>query len=515
MKKSFLASACVMAASVFTLLFTSASAYAERVLVVGDSITAQSNLDWGYTPMVRKALADVGATDVQFVPLGASGSTISSWLHTVERSKTDPNVRGDRPEILFKTEFDLGADTLFIFLGMNDALCPTVFPTEEGYAKWKADYCQLIDLLRDRVPTAKRILLCPATMLTENPYAFKNQMMDRMGEIMREIAKEKNAEIVDLRGEIKRFFLNVRLVNNAFHFTPDCVHPTMDGHRVMAWTFLRAMGQEAAAKKVYDEMPDWLTDFDSAGMSLFVLNSAEAGKMQIRGHLRGEKKENLTVTCPEGWKLDEIVNLAGDEFEIRLSGCAMDWTAEVTVKAGEIERKIKLNAPFYVSEFLDGKPFHGGDSYDAAATKTEVDDAILAGTDPLQAKLNGKPLAWTVYYPQADVTGYDLPNAVDFASVANGQQFQSAYIVRKVTSPKAQTVTLKINALSFSTMAFPTIYVNGKQVYEDCVSPRHKKRNDSIQIELKEGENIISARVGHFAWQWAVEFALEGENLKP
>lgn len=497
------------------LIFSLTSAlFAERVLVVGDSITAQSNHPWGYAPAVRKALADANVTDVEFVSLGWSGQTVASWHNIVKCSYTDEKLHGDFAKILFKTEMDKGADTILIFLGMNDILCPYIVPNEEGYAKWKADYGVLIDLLRERLPSAKRFLLCPPTMLTENPYCVKNQIMDKMGEIMRETAREKNCEILDFRGEIKRFFMNARLQDNSFHFTPDCVHPHADGHLVMAWTILRGIGQDSAAAKVYERIPAWIRDFDAPGMSLFVLNSTEPGKMQIRGHLRGADKNALKVTCPDGWKLDEIANLPGDEFELRLSGSSPALTSILTVEAGEIKRAIKMNAPFYVSKFFDGKPFHGGNSYDPAATRSAIDDEILAGKDPLKAQINGQPVPWTIYYPQADVTGYDLPNAIDFASIENGQQFQTAYVVRKVRSPKAQTVKLNVNALSFSTMAYPTIYVNGKQVYENCVSPRHRTAKDSVQIDLKEGENVISARVGHFTWQWAVEFALEGEGLE-
>lgn len=499
----------------FAVIFGSVlSAYAERVLVVGDSITAQSNQAWGYTPLIRKALSDAGVTNVEFVPLGWSGQTISGWIPVVKDSYTNENLHGDVAQILFKQEFDKGADTVLIFLGMNDALCPRIVPTEEGFAQWKTDYCTLIDSLRARVPSFKRLLLCPPTMLTENPYSFKNQMMDRMAEIMKEAAQEKNAEILDLRGELRRFFLNARLQNNAFHVTPDCVHPQADGHKVMAWTILKAIGQNQAADLVYAQLPEWLRDFNAPGISLFVLNSSEPGKMQFRGFIRGAEKSALEVVCPEGWKLDGITNLPGDEFEISLSGHNPALTSVLTIKAGEITRTIKMNAPFYVASGFDGVPFQGGDSYKPEETRTEIDAQILAGKNPLETIFEGKPVEWLVYYPQADVTGYDLPNAIDFASVHNGQPFQTAYMVRKVSSPKAQKVLLKINALSFSTMAYPTIYVNGVQVYEDCVSPRHKTSHDQVEIELKEGENVLSARVGHFMWQWAVEFALEGEGLE-
>ena len=47
-------------------------------------------------------------------------------------------------------------------------------------------------------------------------------------------------------------------------------------------------------------------------------------------------------------------------------------------------------------------------------------------------------------------------------------------------------------------------------MYENCVSPRYRQPRDFVEIDLKEGENLIVARVSHFCWQWAVEFALEG-----
>ncbi len=166
---------------------------AERVLVVGDSITGHSmNLAYGFTHEIRNALAEAGS-DMEFVPLGGSGQTIFSWRGIVANSYAN-RQRLDIADIYVKDEFDKGADVLIVHLGMNDALRPSIKSDEEGYAKWREEYKALVSDLRKRVPSVSRIILTPPTLLTENPFAFKNLFMDRLGTIIEEVAKEENCE---------------------------------------------------------------------------------------------------------------------------------------------------------------------------------------------------------------------------------------------------------------------------------------------------------------------------------
>ena len=115
-----------------------------------------------------------------------------------------------------------------------------------------------------------------------------------------------------------------------------------------------------------------------------------------------------------------------------------------------------------------------------------------------------------MYFPTQFKTGANNPNAVDIAAIAPANAFEGAYVVRYVRSPKAQKATLKLNSEGFSTTAIETIYLNGKEVYFDTLSPRHIKAEDSIEVELKEGLNILVSRVEHTFWQWATSFAFEG-----
>ena len=76
-------------------------------------------------------------------------------------------------------------------------------------------------------------------------------------------------------------------------------------------------------------------------------------------------------------------------------------------------------------------------------------------------------------------------------------------------SPSNQKATLKLNSEGFSTTAIEKIYLNGKEIYFDCLSPRHIKAQDQVEVDLKEGLNILVSRIDHTYWQWAVSFSFE------
>ncbi|MDO4582720.1 MAG: GDSL-type esterase/lipase family protein [Planctomycetia bacterium] len=487
--------------------------FGERVIVIGDSITGQSmNLPCGYTHEVRKVLADAHRNDFSFIPLGGSGSTVRAWHGFLENSyqnRQQLDIRG----IFIKDELDQGADTIFLFLGMNDALCPTMETTEEGFARWKKEYQTLLDMLRKRT-SCKRLVLCPPTMLTETPFSYKNQVMDRMSVIMADLARENQVEFLDTRGEFQRHFLNARLTDVNFCFTPDCVHPGTLGHSLLAWMFLKKMGLREEAQNYYEtKIPDWMRDFERPGLSLFVQNSAEPNQAMVKGFLRGGNREDLQVQPPEGWKLERLEWEDEMAFTLFLSGHCQKNSAPLEVSAGEMRRSVLLNAPFYVAASRKGPSFANPDQFDAEKAKTEVDTQIVAGKSPWEVLEKGKPISWLVYYPTRDLTGRDDPNAIDFCSISNGNPFEFAYVARKIHSPRDQEGTLKINALSFSTTAIATLYWNGQEVYQGCVSPRHVRKSDEVSISLKKGENILFGRIHHSTWQWAVSLEIVGEGV--
>ncbi len=493
---------------------------AERVVVVGDSITGHSmNLPYGFTHEIRAALKEAGS-DVEFTPLGGSGQTIFSWRNIIANSY-EKNQQLDIPGIRVKEEFDKGADVLLVHLGMNDALQPSIQTTEEGFASWKTEYIALISDLRKRVPNVERIIISPPTMLTENPYAFKNELMDRFGVIVAEVATETGCEFLDVRSEFKRFFMNARLAKSDLRFTLDFVHPNQYGHQIMSWSFMKGLGWDEIAAKYYEtKVAPELRDFDSPGLALFVVDGRPAldskkNVATIRGTIRGGSASDVNISTQEGVSVESITELEqSGEFSFVVSGASSAFPTEVVVKFGDVSRSVLVNAPYYVATGFPFEAYPRPEDFPRAKAVTEIDKAVLAGKDPLQetfAAPNGEgDLIWKVYYPTADKTGAANPNAVDVADLTPANAFDAAYVVRYVVSPKAQKATLKLNSEGFSTTAIETIYLNGKEIYFGCLSPRHIKAEDSVEVELKEGVNILVARVDHTYWQWAASFSFEG-----
>ena len=488
---------------------------AERILVVGDSITGHSmNLPYGFTHEVRAALKDAGVNDLEFIPLGGSGQTIISWQSIIENSYKN-NQQLDIKGINVKQEFDLGADTVLVHLGMNDALRPTVVLSEESLAAWKAEYQNLILALKKRTPF-KKLILSPPTMLTESPYYYKNVLMDKLGEIIKEIAQENNAEFLDLRGDFQRHFEAARMLDQSFRITLDFVHPNQFGHQIMTWSILKGIGQRKAAEKYYNEKTaPKIRDFTTPGFALFVLSSDKADKISVMLRSRGINKDDLTVTPPAGIKTDEIKEQGKNEFLMTFSGHIKALSADITVAAGSVKRTVKINAPYAVVCNFSRTDFYGRpEDFKRETAVTGIDRDIIAGNDPLVSKdPNGKPYRWTVYYPASDATGAGNPCAVDFCTLPLAGAFDAAYLVRRVYSPKDQNAKLKLNSEGFSTTAINTVYLNGQEIYFGCLSPRHIKANDEITVSLKKGWNVLAARVDHTYWQWAMSFDFIAEDL--
>ncbi|MDO5308796.1 MAG: GDSL-type esterase/lipase family protein [Planctomycetia bacterium] len=517
-------------------LSTGTTSYsAERVLVVGDSITGHSmNLPYGYAHEVRAAL-EANGSDIEFIPLGGSGQTIFSWRGIIQ-SSYENRQRLDIQDIYVKDEFDKGADVILIHLGMNDALRPSIQTSEEGFATWKEEYRSLIKDLRARTPDVKRIVTTPPTLLTENPFAFKNELMDRFGEIIAEVSAEENCEFFDLRKEFKRHFLNARFESPEFRITLDFVHPNQAGHQVMAWGFLKALGLEEIADWYYKErVCDEVKAKTTPSATFFVAdvpvktpeilktreNNSLTVPIVIDGVIQGVSKDNLSVSLPNGTTFKEISSAPDTQLEalgyqhvsIVLEGITSELPTDVTIRFGETERIVRINAPYFVSVGYAVTPFGKPEDF-PQDQRNAIDEIALNNSDPLSLPASEtQKITWFCYYPSADKTGANNPNAVDLADLTPANEFDIGYIVRYITSPKEQKCELKLNSEGFSTTAIETIYLNGTEVYSDILSPRHKKHEDKIEVELNEGLNIMTSRVGHTSWQWATSFDFQAEGL--
>ena len=523
MRRIFITATLFVLATLLTVMPFSQSVAGERVLVVGDSITGHSmNLPYGFTHEVRKALEEA-KSDVEFVPLGGSGQTIFSWRNIV-RNSYENNQRLDIEGIFVKEEFDRGADTIIVHLGMNDALQPSIKSDETGFASWHDEYVSLVNDLRKRVPNVKRVILTPPTMLTENPCDFKNLFMDRFTTIIKQVAKETNCEFFDLRAEFERHFLSARRLNPDFRITLDFVHPNEFGHQIMSWSFLKSLGLDDIANSYYqNRVAKEISDFKTPGVALFVNDvllentpvkeeGSRVVPVEIKGFLSGINADDVKVSSD----VLKLVNIekAEDQFTARLEGPTSALPAFVSVEAGDVTRSVLVNAPYFVATGYPFESYPRPEEFPREKATSDVDLATLNGADPLDKEFKSPvkenaALQWYCYYPSLDKTGATNPCAVDIAALPPANAFDACYVVRYVVSPKVQSATLKLNSEGFSTTAIEKIYLNGKEIYFDCLSPRHIKAKDQVEVELKEGVNILVSRVDHTYWQWATSFSFE------
>ena len=516
--------ALVAAFLAFTFVLSTSSFAVERVLVVGDSITGHSmNLPYGYGHEVRNALKESNA-DVEFVPLGGSGQTIFSWRNIIKRSYTD-NFRLDIEGIMVKEEFDKGADSILVHLGMNDALQPSIPSDEEGFKSWRAEYKSLVADLRARVPNVKRVILTPPTLLTENPYALKNVFMDRLAKIVDDVAQEENCEFYDARQEFKEHFIYARTRNPEFRITLDFVHPNQFGHQIMTYSFLKALKLNEIAEKYYQDKVDPILREvdDKPALALFVNDVKLDSKalpddkndlvpIEIVGRIFNVKIDELNLEADK-LVVKKIEETNPGEFRATLDAPILSFPTTILVNCGTKPVKARLNAPYFATTGVPMKSYQypALDKFPSDQTQTELDTLLAAGKNPL-ATSAGASKEWFAYYPTADKTGADNPNAIDLADLAPANAFDAAYVIRYVVSPKAQRATLKLHTEGFSTTTYQRVYLNGREIYFDCLSPRSPKWQDSVEVELHAGLNLLGARVDHTHWQWAVSFSFEGAD---
>ncbi len=357
--------------------------------------------------------------------------------------------------------------------------------------------------------------------------------MDKLGEIVEGVAKEENCEFYDLRKDFKHGFLNARFQNPQFRITLDFVHPNEFGHQLMSWRFLKALGlNEIADAYAQKRVAPELQADDYNGAAFFVLDfpplpvlKVDSNKkpdtfVLIAGVLNNLTLDQIKVKDSAGLNFINSGMRKDNEpyFMLLFENKEWKFPCDLVLQVGETERTVRVNAPYFVATNCPLEPFARPEDFPRDKATTAIDKAALEGINPLTlhgVKEDGKPaFSWYCYYPTADKTGADNPNAVDLADLGPANEFDFGYVVRYVTSPKAQKCVLKLNSEGFSTTAIETIYLNGQKIYDDILSPRHLKSKDEVEVELKEGLNVMTARVGHTSWQWGTSFDFQGEGLK-
>lgn len=142
-----------------------------------------------------------------------------------------------------------------VMLGMNDVGRDLYLPSAESRSAARAEadrrYATAMEALVSRLQAggARVILLSPspfdqyARIAAVDPRTGVNDALSRYGALCRDLARRRGCGFVDLNGPMTRMTLERQHRDPAFSFAPaDRVHPSDEGHFVMAALFLEQTG---------------------------------------------------------------------------------------------------------------------------------------------------------------------------------------------------------------------------------------------------------------------------------
>src|SRR5688572_2685062 len=193
----------------------------DRVLVLGDSLTALAIQDKnvpegkGYVPLVREALKAKG---VEVDAVATGGHKVTDLLQRV-----DKDVLTKKPT------------WVVIQIGVNDASAG-VMPE-----KFKSQLEELIEKLEKG---GARVIQCTCTCRIEgySPEDPMDRKLDALAEVARDIARERDLPLVDLRQAFREYWKKHNPENKPRGFlTYDGNHWTEAGHKYVAEQMLQKL----------------------------------------------------------------------------------------------------------------------------------------------------------------------------------------------------------------------------------------------------------------------------------
>ncbi|MDO8367831.1 MAG: SGNH/GDSL hydrolase family protein [Saprospiraceae bacterium] len=196
-----------------------------RVVFFGDSITEFGVFPGGYIAQIRDSIAGRGATKrYELIGAGISGNKVYDLYLRLEE-----DVLAQKP------------DVVVLYVGVNDVWHKQLFGTGTDADKFQKFYAALINRFQRK---GIQVIACTPACIGER-LAGENQLdgeLDRFSEIIRQLAREKNITLCDLR----KAFLDYSAKNNPENhesgiLTTDGVHLNERGNKFVAEILLKAL----------------------------------------------------------------------------------------------------------------------------------------------------------------------------------------------------------------------------------------------------------------------------------
>ncbi len=202
----------------------------DRVVFLGDSITAQGARPGGYVDIVKKAVADKG---VEVIGAGIGGHKVPDL-----EKRLDRDVISKKPSVVV------------IYIGINDVWHST---RNAGTSKDKFE-SGLHSLIKRCNDAGARVILCTASVIGEKTDGSNDldKMLDEYCDISRKVAKESRTQMIDLRAGFLAELKRINKKNEAKgHLTTDTVHLNAAGNQFVAKQMLAGLGVNMNEGKVF------------------------------------------------------------------------------------------------------------------------------------------------------------------------------------------------------------------------------------------------------------------------
>lgn len=200
----------------------------DRIVFLGDSITAGGNGKSGYIGVIRAYLADKKPDlKIECIGAGISGNKVPDL-----QKRLDRDVLAKKPTVVV------------IYIGINDVWH---WDTQKSGGTKKEDFeSGLKEIIRKIKDAGARVVLCTPSVIGELP-GGANKLdgeLDKYADISRTLANDEKVTLCDLR----KAFVDHLAKNNEEKkasgiLTTDRVHLNEAGNRFVAQTMLKSLGE--------------------------------------------------------------------------------------------------------------------------------------------------------------------------------------------------------------------------------------------------------------------------------
>jgi lysophospholipase L1-like esterase len=201
----------------------------ERIVFLGDSITAGGVRPKGYVTLIKERLAqNYPGWDLQVIGAGVSGNKVPDLQRRVEK-----DVIAKKPTLVV------------IYIGINDVWHGENDPAR-GTSKEKYE-AGLKEVINKITASGARVVLCTPSVIGEKTGGANklDAQLDEYAAISRKVAKELNVYLCDLRKEFLTYLKGHNPENQEKGIlTGDRVHLNDAGNKFVAETILHCLGEK-------------------------------------------------------------------------------------------------------------------------------------------------------------------------------------------------------------------------------------------------------------------------------